>query len=210
MLILASASPRRRQLLAQAGYVFEVQAPSTPEEQRPGEDGIRLATRLAREKAEAVLAVRLAAGLVENRPPSLPETTIVLGADTVVISGGEILGKPANAEDAARMLRNLSGKTHQVVTGVAALARRGPDTALEVAAELTHVTVSTLSESEIAAYLARREYEDKAGAYAIQGFAARWIPRIQGCYFNVVGLPLALVSNLLEEVPGRLGRSSLV
>jgi septum formation protein len=181
-LILASASPRRRELLTQAGYSFAVQASSVPESRQPGEDAVRFATRLAREKAEAVFAQQ-AAGPV-----------VVLGADTVVVCDGEVMGKPSDAADAARMLLLLSGRTHQVITGVSVVW----GTKVEVAAELTHVTMHTLSPQEIAQYVATGEPMDKAGAYAIQGYAARWVPRIRGCYFNVVGLPLALVSSLLE------------
>jgi septum formation protein len=191
--ILASASPRRRELLAQAGYLFEVQAPSIDESRRTGEDAIAFATRLAREKAEHV------AELVSA------QSTLVLGADTVVVCDGEILGKPADAADAARMLLLLSGRTHSVVTGVAVVG--GPQV-VEVAAEVTQVTMLTLSPQEIAAYVATGEPMDKAGAYAIQGYAARWIPRISGCYFNVVGLPLALVASLLEGVELRLAVAS--
>lgn len=184
-LILASASPRRRELLTQAGYHFAVQASSVPELRRPAEDAIRFATRLAREKAEEVFA----------RHPSSTAPVMVLGADTVVVCDGEIMGKPADAADATRMLLLLSGRTHQVVTGVAVVWGLG---SAEVAAELTQVTMHTLSPREVADYVASGEPMDKAGAYAIQGYAGRWIPRIHGCYFNVVGLPLALVTSLLE------------
>jgi septum formation protein len=187
-LILASASPRRRELLTQAGYSFEVQASSIPESRNSGEDAVRFATRLAREKAEAVFA----------QQPSGP--VLVLGADTVVVCDGEVMGKPMDAGDAARMLLLLSGRTHQVVTGVAAIW----EARVEVAAELTHVTMCTLSPQEVARYVATGEPMDKAGAYGIQGYAARWIPRIRGCYFNVVGLPLALVASLLEAANGEL------
>jgi septum formation protein len=186
-LILASASPRRRELLTQAGYRFAVEASSVAELRRPGEDAIRLATRLAREKAQDVFA----------RHPS----SIVLGADTVVVCDGEVMGKPADATDAARMLSLLSGRTHHVVTGVAVVWGTG---AAEVAAEVTHVTMRTLAPEEITGYVASGEPMDKAGAYAIQGYAGRWIPRISGCYFNVVGLPLALVASLLEAAGQRL------
>jgi septum formation protein len=198
-LILASASPRRRELLAQAGYRFEVQASAVPESRRPQEDAVCFATRLAREKAEQVFARRQAAG----------ETLyIVLGADTVVVCDAEVMGKPADAADAERMLRLLSGRTHQVVTGVAVVWGTGLDSgpAVEVAAELTQVTMRTLSPEEVSRYVAGGEPMDKAGAYAIQGYAARWIPRISGCYFNVVGLPLALVSSLLEAAEKRYPR----
>jgi septum formation protein len=190
-LLLASASPRRRELLIQAGYRFQVQPSSIPESRRPGEDAIGFATRLAREKAEEVF--------VRNQPSAAP--MMVLGADTVVVCDGEVMGKPADAADAARMLLLLSGRTHQVVTGVAVVW--GSDSA-EVAAELTHVTMRTLSPQEVADYVAGGEPMDKAGAYAIQGYAGRWIPRIHGCYFNVVGLPLALVASLLEGAELRM------
>jgi septum formation protein len=195
-LILASASPRRRELLAQAGYLFEVQASSVDESRRSGEDAIRFATRLAREKAQQVFAQR----------QSSAEPTLVLGADTVVVCDGEILGKPVDAADATRMLLLLSGRTHHVVTGVAVV---GGAQVVEVAAEVTQVTMRTLSPQEIADYVASGEPMDKAGAYAIQGYAARWIPRISGCYFNVVGLPLALVASLLEGVGPRLASQTV-
>jgi septum formation protein len=195
-LILASASPRRRELLAQAGYRFEVQPSSVPESRRPGEDAIRFATRLAREKAEEVFARRQAAGMAE--------TAMVLGADTVVVCDGEVLGKPSDAADAERMLLLLSGRTHHVVTGVAVVWGSSAPPAVEIAAELTQVTVQTLSPEEVSRYVASGEPMDKAGAYAIQGYAGRWIPRISGCYFNVVGLPLALVASLLEGAELRM------
>jgi septum formation protein len=190
-LILASASSRRRELLTQAGYRFEVQPSSIPESRRPGEDAIRFATRLAREKAEEVFA--------RHQPPTAP--LMVLGADTVVVCDGEVMGKPADAADATRMLLLLSGRTHQVVTGVAVVWGLG---STEVAAELTQVTMHTLSPQEVTDYVASGEPMDKAGAYAIQGYAGRWIPRIHGCYFNVVGLPLALVTSLLEGAELRM------
>jgi septum formation protein len=200
-LILASASPRRRELLAQAGYHFEVQPSAVPESRRPGEDAIRFATRLAREKAEEVFARRQAA------PQTLEPAMVVLGADTVVVCDGEVMGKPADPADAERMLLLLSGRTHQVVTGVAVVwgtgTRMNPGPAVQVAAELTQVTMQTLSPEEVSRYVASGDPMDKAGAYAIQGYAGRWIPRINGCYFNVVGLPLALVSSLLEAAEER-------
>jgi septum formation protein len=186
--VLASGSPRRRELLAQAGYRFEVQVSSVAEARRTDEDAIRFATRLAREKAEDVFA------------GCLPGA-VVLGADTVVVCDGEVMGKPADTAEAARMLLRLSGRTHQVVTGVAVVWGKG---SAEVAAELTQVTMRTISAQEVSEYVAGGEPMDKAGAYAIQGYAGRWIPRINGCYFNVVGLPLALVTSLLEGVEQRL------
>ena len=184
MLILASASPRRRELLAQAGFTFEVRPAHVNEDPKPGEDAIAYVTRLAREKAQAVFDAAGDAGVV------------VLGADTTVEVDGQILAKPLDAADAERMLRLLSGRTHRVMTGVAVVTK---DRA-EVAAEVTGVRFVTLSDVEIAAYVATGEPMDKAGAYAIQGRAGRWIPRVEGCYFNVVGLPLALVTTMLESV----------
>jgi septum formation protein len=124
------------------------------------------------------------------------QSLTILGADTTVTLDNQILGKPESPADAARMLRLLSGRTHRVITGVALVSAART----EVAAEVTAVTFLALSEQEIAAYVATGEPMDKAGAYAIQGRAARFIPRIVGDYFNVVGLPLALVSTLLESL----------
>ncbi len=181
-LILASASPRRRELLTQAGFEFEVHPADADETARPGEDAIALALRLAQTKAERVAA---------DHP-----NAVVLGADTVVVApAGELLGKPESMADAARMLRLLSGTTHQVVTGVCV---RSPERT-EAAAAVTYVTFHALSEPEIGAYLATGEPMGKAGAYAIQGRAARWIPRIHGDWTNVVGLPLALTATMLAD-----------
>jgi len=206
MLILASASPRRRELLTQAGFEFQIHPAHIPEDPHPNEDPIAYVTRLARQKAEAVYNEILgtetdagAPGLASETWESTPlgqRSLIVLGADTTVTLDNHILGKPENAEDAARMLRLLSGRTHRVITGVALISA----TQQQVAAEVTAVQFLSLSEEEIQAYIATGEPGDKAGAYAIQGRAARWIPRIEGCYFNVVGLPIALVSTLLEPL----------
>jgi septum formation protein len=193
MLVLASQSPRRKELLAQAGFTFRTVSPSVDEELRTGEAPIAYATRLAREKAEAIFA-SLKTSSSDDDP------LLVLGADTTVVApNGEILGKPADNADAARMLRLLAGATHQVVTGLCLISTAG----VEVAAEVTYVTVQTLSDAEIAAYIATGEPRDKAGAYGIQGYAARWIPRVHGCYFNVVGLPLALVASMVEGTLAR-------
>jgi septum formation protein len=196
MLVLASASPRRRELLTQAGFSFQVHPAHIPEEPHPGEDPIAYVTRLAREKAQAVFneLTAISAAAQEN-PGQDGESLAVLGADTTVTLDNHILGKPADAADAARMLRLLSGRTHQVITGVAVVTA----SSAEAAAEVTAVRFLTLSDEEIAAYILTGEPMDKAGAYAIQGRAARWIPRIEGCYFNVVGLPIALVASLLES-----------
>ena len=193
MLVLASASPRRRELLTQAGFVFDVEPSDIPEQRTPGEDPVAFAVRLAREKAACVWARYQGRAQAE-------EPLLVLGADTVVVLEDEVLGKPSSKDDAARMLRLLRGRTHRVITGVALLANG----VAETAAEVTFVQMATLSDEEIAAYVATGEPMDKAGGYAIQGRAARWIPRIQGCYFNVVGLPLALVSSMVEGVQARL------
>jgi septum formation protein len=188
MLILASASPRRRELLTQAGFTFQVHPAHISEDLKQGEDPIAYVVRLAREKAQTVFAeLSASSGSADN--------IVVLGADTTVTFDNHILGKPEDFADAARMLRLLSGRTHRVITGVAVVTAERT----EVAAEVTGVTFLTLSDEEIGAYIATDEPMDKAGAYAIQGRAARWIPRIQGDYSNVVGLPLALVATMLES-----------
>jgi septum formation protein len=254
MLILASASPRRRELLTQAGYTFQVHPAHIPEDPFPNEDPIAYVTRLAREKAQAVfreLALKghglsraecdskvdwalAPEGSLSETPttPGTPEPVlrlpkdpdsetwestnarasekrasaalqvpsaapqVVLGADTTVTLDNHILGKPESPADAARMLRLLSGRTHRVITGIALVTA----TSTRVAAEETVVQFLALSERDIAEYIATPEPMDKAGAYAIQGYAARWIPRIEGDYFNVVGLPIALVSTLLKSL----------
>ncbi|MGA2250659.1 Maf family protein [Terracidiphilus sp.] len=185
-LILASASPRRRELLAQAGFSFIVHPADVDESVLPGEEPTAYVTRLAREKAQVVFD---AVGDSE---------AVVLGADTTVVLDKEILGKPIDKADAVRMLRGLSGRTHRVITGVAVVSARG----VEASAEVTEVRFREISEAEIAAYVETSEPLDKAGAYGIQGRAGKWIPRIEGCYFNVVGLPLARVSAMLEEHGG--------
>jgi septum formation protein len=200
MLVLASASPRRHQLLSQAGFTFEVRPAHIPEDPRPGEDPIAYVTRLAREKAQVVfdqIAANAAGKAVDaaTRGAIDIQSLAVLGADTTVTLDGQILGKPEDEEDAARILRTLSGRSHRVITGVALVTQE----AVEVAAEVSAVQFLTLSDEEIAAYVASGEPMDKAGAYGIQGLAARWIPRVEGCYFNVMGLPLALVATMLES-----------
>jgi nucleoside triphosphate pyrophosphatase len=199
MLILASASPRRRELLTQAGFIFQVYPADIAEDPQPDEEPAAYVTRLAREKAQTVFA-RLAAAEAAGSAGGAAASSnlVVLGADTTVTLDNRILGKPEDAADAARMLRLLSGRTHRVVTGVAVVTAEST----QVASEGTAVRFLTLSDAEIEAYVATGEPMDKAGAYGIQGRAARWIPRIEGCYFNVVGLPLALVSSLLQGCKG--------
>lgn len=195
-LILASASPRRRELLAQAGYAFTVEAADVDESVRAGEAAGDYVQRLAEEKATAVFA-RCADPThddttVMNGAPEL----VVLGADTTVVCDGEILAKPEDAEDAKRMLRRLSGRTHEVLTGVAVATRAGVVSGVET----TSVTFSEIPRDELDFYCATAEPMDKAGAYGIQGYAARWIPRIDGDYFNVMGLPIARVVRMIEAV----------
>jgi len=181
MLILASASPRRAELLRHAAIPFAVDPADVPERPLLGEAPLDYAQRLARDKAQAVFA----------RHPQ----DAVLGADTIVVADDHLLEKPAGAEDAARMLRLLSGRTHRVITGVCLLQVGFERTE----AETTHVTFTSLSAEEIAEYVRSGEPMDKAGAYGIQGMASRWVTEIQGCYFNVVGLPVARVYRLLHE-----------
>jgi septum formation protein len=192
MLVLASASPRRQELLHNAGMSFTVQPANVDETPIPGESARDCAERLAREKALAVW---------RTRPQEL-----ILGADTVVVIGTEILGKPSDFEDAARMLRLLSARQHQVITGVALVsarsASRNIEPRIEVSSETTMVTMNELSETEIRDYVHSGEPMDKAGGYAIQGIASRWIPRIEGDYSNVVGLPIALVYRMLRASNG--------
>jgi septum formation protein len=193
MIILASSSPRRRELLTQAGIVFTVQSANIDESIQPDEAAAKYVQRLAVEKAQAVLALH-------SHEEDADDPLIVLGADTCVLLNGDILGKPADQSDARRMLEALAGRTHQVLTGVAAVSHNHSVSDVEI----TQVSFDLISEAEMVQYLASGEPLDKAGAYGIQGYAARWIPRIEGCYFNVVGLPLARTIALLAQLRDKL------
>jgi septum formation protein len=175
-LILASASPRRAEILRNAGVTFTVMSSAVDETPIPGESPNDHVHRLASAKVELVAARSVG-------------PAIVIGADTVVVLDGQIIGKPRSTEDARRTLELLSGRTHSVVTGVMLI--RLPDVERRGFTETTQVQFSAISPEEISRYLATDEPFDKAGAYAIQGRAGRYIPRIEGCYFNVVGMPLA-------------------
>ena len=185
-LILASASPRRAEILRNAGIPFEVRAVLFDEARRPSELRADYVRRVALGKARAAANEYSESG-----------DCLFVGADTIVVAGDEILGKPSSEADARRMLRLLTSATHEVHTGVAIVRRPG---AMEgVIDEITRVTFAPLSDQEIESYIATGEPFDKAGAYAIQGIAGRYITRIEGCYFNVVGLPLAHLWSLLRD-----------
>jgi septum formation protein len=186
-LILASASPRRAEILAAAGIPFETHPTNIDELRRAGESTVQLVERLARTKAEtAARAMRSA------------EPAIILGADTVVVLGDEVLGKPLDAANAREMLMKLRGREHQVITGFAAM--HVSDGAIRLGHETTRVWLMPMSDADVDDYVATGEPLDKAGAYAIQGVAGKFIPKIEGDYFNVVGLPLARVWQALTEL----------
>lgn len=183
--ILASASPRRQQLLREAGIAFESSPSHIAEARHAGEAPVAYACRLAREKAEAVA----------QRFPG----RYVLGADTIVVVDNDVLEKPADGEDATRMLRLLSGRRHQVITAVSLVDPSGRS---ETRSSTTNVYFRQISDKEILSYVNSGEPMDKAGAYAIQGGAGAWVKRIEGEYSNVVGLPLSLVTELLRAATG--------
>lgn len=188
-LILASQSPRRRELLAIAGFDFIVRSRPVVEVRAAGESAVEYVRRLAREKAEAAR--------------QSPEE-IVLGADTVVVVDDRVLEKPADAEDACKMLRMLSGREHVVITGICLLHPAGDISDHES----TRVHFVELSDAEIDVYVASGQPMDKAGAYAIQGRASKFVDRIEGCYFNVMGLPLALVYKHLKRMRQAINSTS--
>ncbi len=180
MIILASQSPRRREILAQAGIPFVVRVPGIEESMAEGESAAEYVLRLATDKAAAI----------EARPGDY-----VLAADTAVVCGESVLEKPHSEEDAARMLRLLSGREHEVLTGVC--LRQGERVWQGV--ESTRVRFAAMTEEEILGYARSGEPLDKAGGYAIQGLASRYVEGIEGCYFNVVGLPVGRVYRMLKE-----------
>jgi septum formation protein len=185
-MLLASGSPRRIELLRNAGFEFEA-VPSGIDEGLPipGELAEVYTRRVARSKA-----MRIAASALSGR--------LVLGADTIVTIGSMILGKPSGPFDATRMLRLLSGHTHEVITAICLV--RAPDQILALNHETTFVTFRDLDSDEIRAYVASHEPFDKAGAYAIQGLASKFVTHISGCYFNVVGLPVPMLYEVLKMV----------
>jgi nucleoside triphosphate pyrophosphatase len=184
-LILASASARRAEILRDAGLSFVVISSAVDETPYPVESPNDLVERLARAKAELVAARAIG-------------PAIIIGADTVISLDGHILGKPRSTDDARRMLEKLSGRTHSVVTGIALI--RIPDAERRTFVESTLVHFAALTSVEILRYLATGEPHDKAGAYAIQGHAGRFIPRVEGCYFNIVGLPLSRLCRALVDL----------
>ena len=184
-IILASSSPRRAEILRDAGITFEAIPAHVDEARRDGEAPMELVLRLAESKARAVAAQ--ASG-----------PCIVVGADTEVVLDGDVLGKPGSAEHAREMLRRLAGRTHEVITGLALM--RLPEGALRREQEVTRVTFAPMSAEEIADYVASGEPFDKAGGYAIQGRGGRFVTRVEGCYFNIVGLPLARLYAMLREL----------
>jgi septum formation protein len=199
-LILASASPRRAELLRAAGYVFDIHAVEIDERSKARESPVEYVQRLAQEKSARALHEMSRDGLPEGKPEGPPKgghyALLVIGADTAVVIGSEILGKPRDVEDAARMLRLLSGRTHQVMTGVCLVNAERSVSHVEI----SDVTFARLTEDQIAWYVSSGEGRDKAGGYAIQGLASRFIPRIEGSYSNVVGLPIASIDDLIHRL----------
>ena len=185
-IVLASSSPRRQELLKAVGVEFEVRPANIAEVQHAGEYPAAFAKRMARDKARVVHA-------------SAPDG-VILGADTVVVVNDQVLGKPSGVDDAARMLRLLSDRQHFVITGVCLIGADSQGTDFEdVRSEKTLVQFTSLTDAEIRDYIATGEPMDKAGAYAIQGGASRWIAKIEGDHSNVVGLPVGLVLRMLQE-----------
>ena len=197
-LVLASASPRRADLLRAAGYAFETLAVDLDERRRPGEPPADYVARLAREKSSAAMQrfVERAQGVCHGPERDALHDIVVLGADTTVVVDDHILGKPADDLEAEQMLLALSGRSHEVLTGVS-LRTSSHERGRVVA---TRVYMTALSPNDVAWYVASGEGRDKAGGYAVQGLASRFIPRVDGSYANVVGLPVATVAELLREL----------
>jgi len=196
-LVLASASPRRADLLRAAGYTFDTLAVDLDERVRGGEAPEAYVARLAREKSAAALQRFAARAQTCGGPERAAlHEVVILGADTTVVVDGEILGKPAGDHENVAMLQKLSGRGHQVLTGISLRTASGERGRVET----TSVYMVDLLAEDIAWYVASGEGRDKAGGYAVQGLASRFIPRIDGSYSNVVGLPVAAVAALLREV----------
>jgi septum formation protein len=187
-LILASASPRRAEILRNSGIQFEVRATDVDES--------RLAAELPGDYVRRLALAKALSAATEYRDPV--DETLILGADTVVVVDADILGKPASQDDARSMLHRISGRMHEVHTGLALV--RTPGTMQRVGEEITRVHFTSLTAQEIEDYIATGEPFDKAGAYGIQGIGGRYVTRIEGCYFNVMGLPLARLWSLLREL----------
>jgi septum formation protein len=183
-IILASGSPRRRELLASLGLPFEVLVSDADESTPPEWTPETIVRNLAVRKAEAVL------------PAAGERDAVIVGSDTIVVLDDKVLGKPVDEQDSAKMLAMLQGRTHQVYTGVACIGLAEGRTLVDH--RVTSVTMRAMSEDEICAYIATGEPADKAGSYAIQGLGATLVDEIEGCYFNVVGLPLSLLSGMLS------------
>lgn len=198
-IVLASASPRRAEILRNAGFPFEILPGSIDETPLPGEPAHDYVLRLAREKSFA--AAKTLGEMCEASPDPAPEpvseSSLIVAADTAVAIGNEILGKPTSVDDARRMLRLLGGRTHEVLTGLS--VRKVPGSAEISGVETTRVTFLPLSDEDISYYISTGEPFDKAGAYGIQGIGGRYVERIEGCYFNVMGLPLSRLWRALRE-----------
>ena len=194
-LILASGSPRRAELLRAAGFAFDVVVPDVDETRRDGEPAEKYVRRVSADKSSAALGCVRPDDGHASRTDGRRNAKVIVAADTIVVVDGDILGKPRDDSDAASMLRRLSGRWHEVMTGVS--VRAGLRETGSVA--VTRVQFAELTDTDIDWYVTSGETVDKAGAYAIQGLGSRFIPRIEGSYANVVGLPIALVQELLKR-----------
>jgi len=194
-LILASGSPRRAELLRAAGFVFDVFVPDVDETRRDSEPAEEYVRRVSQDKSSAALRCLRANDGDASQTDGRRNAEVIIAADTVVVVNGDILGKPRDDSDAASMLRRLSGRWHEVMTGVS--VRAGLRETGSVA--VTRVQFAELTDTDIDWYVTSGETVDKAGAYAIQGLGSRFIPRIDGSYANVVGLPISLVQELLKR-----------